>query len=199
MAKKRSKKINPRRIPMPKSMIDRDGILEEATKDDMYHAWLLVFNAFIEQDQIEIDEIPALADDVNRYIRSSSFHSVKTEISRGEKIMGISLPYTNLHPDNIKSLIDLERFKQKVFKIATHTALCVICLGLDSTGHFTEDELRQIFFNADLTLSEIDHGCNSFHAIENKLNEYSLIIERIDDDCHSIHIMKPRKENYESI
>lgn len=89
-------------------------------------------------------------------------------------------------------MFDLERFKQKVFKIAIHTALCVICLGLDSTKRFSGDDLRQIFFNVDLTLSEIDHGCNSFDAIENALNQSGLTIERIDDDFHCISIHRKK-------
>ena len=192
MGKKRSPKLNPRRVPMSKSIIDLDRILEEATRDDMYHAWLLVFNALIERGKIKTDEIPALADDVARYIGKSSFSPGKKEdeITRAENIMGIPTPYTNLNPDNIKSLIDLERFKQKVFKNATHIALCVICLGLDFTGRFEIDELRQIFFNVDLTLSEIDHGCNSFAFIENALNGYGLKIERVDDDIHCVSIVE---------
>ena len=115
------------------------------------------------------------------------------EITRAEKIMGIPSPYTNLNPDNIKSPTELERFKQKVFKIATHTALCVICLGLDSSGRFTKDELRQIFFNVDLTLSEIDHGCNSFEGLENALNKCGLKIERINDDFHCVSIAESER------
>ena len=190
MGKKRSKKLNLRRVPMSKSIIDLDRILEEATRDDMYHAWLLVFNALIERGKIKTDEIPALADDVARYIGKSSFSPGKKEdeITRAENIMGIPTPYKNLSPDNIKSMIDLERFKQKVLKNATHIALCVICLGLDYTGRFTEGELRQIFFNVDLTLSEIDHGCNSFASIEKELNGYGLKIERVDDNIHCFSI-----------
>ena len=190
MANKRSKKLNPRRIPMPKNMIDREAILEEATKDDMYRAWLLVFNALIEQGRVELENIPLLTDDVNRYIGGSTFHGDKREdeIVRAERIMGIPSPYANLSPANIKSMIDLERFKQKVFKIATHTALCVICLGFDAAGRFSKDELRQIFFNVDLTLTEIDRGCNSFDAIENELKKIGVQIERIDDDFHDISI-----------
>ena len=178
--------MNPRRIPIPKSMIDRNEILEEATREDMYRAWLLVFNALAEQSRIEIDEIPALVDDVKRHMGSSSLHDDKLALA--ERIMGIPVPYKNLDPDNIKSLIELERFKQKVYQIAIHTSLSVICLGFNSTGRFTEDELRQIFFNVDLTLSEIDHGCNSFNEIENTLKQCGLTIERVDDDFHYISV-----------
>ena len=36
------KKVNPRRVPLPKKAIDKDAIIEEAMKDDMAHVWLLV-------------------------------------------------------------------------------------------------------------------------------------------------------------
>ena len=71
MPKKRKKKVNPHRIPLAKSAVDKDAILSEATQDDMYRAWLLVVNAIIEQGQIPVKEIPALADTVNKYISSS--------------------------------------------------------------------------------------------------------------------------------
>ncbi len=34
----RKKKVNPRRIPLAKSAIHEDAIIEEAVKDDMAHA-----------------------------------------------------------------------------------------------------------------------------------------------------------------
>ena len=190
MPKKRSKKINPRRIPMPKSMIDREGILEEATRDDMYHAWLLVFNALVEQGRAKPDEFPALVDDVNRYQNGLSFRGdgKDSEIACAERIMGIPSPYANLSPDKIRSADELERFKRKVFRLATHIALCVICLGFDSTGRFTEDDLRLIFYNADLALAEIDNGCNSYDAIEDALCGYGVRIERTDDDFLSVSV-----------
>ena len=39
------KKVNPRRIPLPKNAVDKDAIIEEAMKDDMAHGWLLVASA----------------------------------------------------------------------------------------------------------------------------------------------------------
>ena len=39
------KRVNPRRIPLPKNAVDKDAIIEEAMKDDMTHGWLLVASA----------------------------------------------------------------------------------------------------------------------------------------------------------
>ena len=190
MPKKRSKKMNPRRIPMPKSAFDREAILEEATKDNMYRAWLLVLNALVEQGRVEPDEFPALLYDVDDYMASPRFRGdgKDGEIARAEKLMGISSPHPSLRPDSIKSVVELECFRKKVFRIATHIALCVICLGFEYAGRFTEDELRLIFFNADLTLAEIDDGRVSYEDIEEGLRGYGVEIERRDDDGLDISV-----------
>ena len=190
MPKKRSKKINPRRIPMAKRTFDREAMLEEATKDDMYRAWLLVLNALVEQGRAEPDEFPALLDDVDDYMASQRFlgDGKDGEIARAEKLMGISSPHPNLRPDSVKSAVELECFRKKVFRIATHIALCVICLGFNAAGRFTEDELRLIFFNADLTLAEIDDGRVSYDGLEEALRGYGVEIERRDDDGLDISV-----------
>ena len=60
-------------------------------------------------------------------------------------------------------------FKKKVQKVALQVALSVIYLGLKGTGRFSEDELKKIFFSADLTMAEIESGTNSFENIEKEL------------------------------
>ena len=179
MPQKRKKKVNPHRIPLAKSEIDKDAILSEAMKDDMYHAWLLVVNAILEQEQIPKSDIPALADTVNKYISSVSFHhkSKEDEMKSAEQLMGIRGMPENLNPDTIKSPIELARFKEKVSKVATHTALCVVCLGLEATGRFQAEDLRRLFFNVELTLAEIDSGLNSFSDIEKHLSDCLVRIE----------------------
>ena len=190
MPRKHAKRINPRRVPIAKSAIDKDAILAEAMKDDMYHAWLLVVYAIIELEAIEIKDIPLLADKVNRYVSKASFHgkSKDTEMSRAERLMGIRNPYENLNPDVIKSKIELDKFKSKVIKVATHTALCVICLGLEASGTFDTDDLRRLFFNVDLTLAEIDSGRNSYGAIEEILTAKTVQLEVYDDEYSTVNI-----------
>jgi hypothetical protein len=53
----KKKKVNPRRIPLAKSAVDKDVIVEEAMKDDMSHAWLLVASSLVEQEHISADEL----------------------------------------------------------------------------------------------------------------------------------------------
>ena len=56
------KKLNPRRIPLPKSEVNKDKIVQEAMKDDMYHAWLL----FICQYTVQNGKSPS-------FVRTSFF------------------------------------------------------------------------------------------------------------------------------
>lgn len=51
------KKVNPRRIPLPKNAINMDAIIEEAMKDDMAHAWLLVASALVDMGCENISEL----------------------------------------------------------------------------------------------------------------------------------------------
>ena len=63
------KKVNPRRIPLPKNAVDKDAIIEEAMKDDMSHGWLLVASAL---SDLGYDNISELSDAVNRFIETGS-------------------------------------------------------------------------------------------------------------------------------
>ena len=190
MAKKRNKKLNPRRIPIPKSMIDQDKILEDATKDDLYHAWLLVFCSLIESNYIDLKAIPKLTEHVNHYISGSCFYGdgKEKELERAEGLMGIPAPKDALRINQVKSQVELEAFKRKVTRIALHTALCVLCLGLDSTGQFSEDELRRLFFGVDLTIAEVEQGVTSFLDLEESLISYGIVVERESDDLHHVQL-----------
>ena len=186
MSKQKSKKVNPRRIPLAKREIDKDAILEEATRDDLYHAWLLVFDTLLEQGQIAYDDMPDFTEAVNAYIRKPAHNDVvkKDETRRAERLMGIPCPHANMDISRIKSAVELEAFKQKVYRVAIHTALSVLCLGLESTGKFSEDDLRRIFFNVDLSMAEIEHGLISFTDVEKRLASHGVIIERENEDLH---------------
>ena len=108
------------------------------------------------------DNISELSDAVNRFIETGSALDDETkniqgkaawsskehrdaEIRRARSILGI--PNTPLNADKVKSPV----------------------LGLEGTGRFSEDELKKIFFSADLTMAEIESGTNSFENIEKEL------------------------------
>ena len=177
------KKVNPRRIPLPKNAADKDAIIEEAMKDDMTHGWLLVASAL---SDLGYDNISELSDAVNSFIETGSALDDETkniqkkaawsskehrdaEIRRARSVLGI--PNTPLNADKVKSPVELAAFKKKVQKVALQVALSVIYiyLGLEGTGRFSQDELKKVFFSADLTLAEIESGANSFENIEREL------------------------------
>ena len=180
----KKKKVNPRRIPLAKRAIDKNAIIEEAMKDDMSHAWLLVASSLVEQEHISADELSELSDAVNAYISNKIFKSGSdnSELTKAEKLMGRSNPYNNLDPSRIHSPVELEAFKQKVVKVAIHTALSVICLGLDSTGRFSEEDFHRIFLGVDLTLAEIESGVNSYEEIEQALISQMVKIDVDEND-----------------
>ena len=195
MARKRMKKVNPRRIPLAKREINEDAILEEATKNDLYEAWLLVFHALIELELIPFEEMPVLTEMVNQYIRdSANSENRREEAKRAELLMGISCPQIHKDIDSIRSAVELEAFKRKVKKVATYTALSVLCLGLDSTGRLSNADMRKIFLHADLTLAEIEHGIVSYKGLENRLADQGMEIERESDDLHHAHICETPAE-----
>ena len=188
----KKKKVNPRRVPLAKSAIDKNAIIEEAMKDDMSHAWLLVASSLVEQEHISADELSELSDAVNAYISNKTFKSGSdnSELTRAEKLMGKNNPYKNLDPSRIHSPVELEAFKKKVAKVAIHTALSVICLGLDSTGRFSEEDFHRIFLGADLTLAEIERGVNSFEEIEQSLISQLIKLEVDENDKCTVEVIK---------
>ena len=161
-------------MPLPKSAIDKNAILEEATKDDMYRAWLLVVNALLNLELVPVKEIEHLADNINRYITSSAFkaRAKDSEMARAEEIMGMKT-ISNLNPDYIKSPVQLESFKKKVYQVATHTALCILCLGLES--QMSSMDLKRLFFNVDLTMVELEAGITSYDALEAEIRRLVFI------------------------
>lgn len=168
----KKKRVNPHRKPISKESVDSKAILEEATEDDIYRAWLLVGNAIIDLDIVHASELPILSDEVNRFIANpASERKRASEMLRAETKIGIKKPYGVLDPHGIHSEAELKTFKSKVYRLATFTALCVLYLGLESTMKFDELQLRRIFLNTDLTLAEIDRGLNSYENLEQTLGE----------------------------
>jgi len=101
-------------------------------------------------------------------------------------VMGVPNPCPHLDPDSVKSPIELERFRKKLRKVALHTALCVVCLGLAATKQFEDEDLRRIFLGVDLTQAEIERGINSYAEIEEYLKSQMIEIDVQNEDYCSI-------------
>ena len=79
------KKTNPRRTPLPRNALNKDAIIEEAMKDDMAHAWLLVAGPLLDRGY----HLPPLAEAVSAYVNSSNPKDNKGAIKRAEAALGI--------------------------------------------------------------------------------------------------------------
>lgn len=161
------KKLNPRHVPASARSLSMDAIVDDAMKDDMLHAWLLVANTLLEQEQISNDEI--------NEIRSSfhDFDTTEASVRRAERLMGTTKrPSPDIGP--IATAADVKKLKSRMKDLALHTALCMICLTLEESGRFTEEDLKRIFLAADITRGEIAHGDESYGHLEEKLLEQKV-------------------------
>ena len=155
------KKTNPRNVPVDKRSISIDAIVDEAMKDDMQHAWLLVGSALIEQKICSADEVKELRDSLKE------IDATETNIRHAEHLMG-----TKKRPgakmDKLFTAADLKKLRANMEKLALHTAMCSICLGLEEKG-FTHEALKELFLAVDNKKSEIDSGTESYEKLERRM------------------------------
>ena len=156
-----NKRINPRHIIVDKRNINLDEVVDEAMKDDMRHAKLLVGNALLDQEQMGLDEIKNLMD------ACGEFDATERNIRYAERLMGIKKrPQVSL--DSVSTAADLKKLKANMEKLALHTALCSICLSLREKG-FSEERLSRIFLAVDVTRAEIESGKDGYEKLERRM------------------------------
>lgn len=142
------KKLNPRNIPMKGRSINIDAIIDESMRHDMEHARLLVAAAL--RKEMSSDKVKELLDSLQESDVSEE------KISHAEQLMGLSeRPSVSL--EGISTGEDLKKFKGKMKKLALHTALCSICLGLEKKG-YTSEQLQSIFDDVKQIKNRIDNG-----------------------------------------
>ena len=142
------KKLNPRNIPMKGRSINIDAIIDESMRHDMEHARLLVAAAL--RKEMSSDKVKELLDSLQESDVSEE------KISHAEQLMRLSeRPSVSL--EGISTGEDLKKFKGKMKKLALHTALCSICLGLEKKG-YTSEQLQSIFDDVKQIKNRIDNG-----------------------------------------
>lgn len=142
------KKLNPRNIPMKGRSINIDAIIDESMRHDMEHARLLVAAAL--RKEMSSDKVKELLDSLQESDVSEE------KISHAEQLMGLTeRPSVSL--EGITTGEDLKKFKGKMKKLALHTALCSICLGLEKKG-YTSEQLQSIFDDVKQIKNRIDNG-----------------------------------------
>ena len=150
------KKLNPRHIPMTGRSINVDAIIDDAMRNDMNHAKLLVRNVL--REQMSPEKANEILDSLQEY------DVTEDTVSHAEQLMGITeRPKVDINA--ISTGADLNKFKLKMKKLALHTALCSICLGLEENG-YTEDQLRSIFSEVEQTKKKLYNGELTYNELE---------------------------------
>jgi len=155
------KKTNPRNIPVDKRSINLDAIVDEAMKDDMQHAWLLVGSALVGQKKCSAAEVKELRESMKE------FDATERNIRYAERLMGTK-KRPSVDMNNLYTAADLKKLKANMEKLALHTALCSICLGLEEKG-FKQEELKKLFLDLDITKREIEGGTESYENLERRM------------------------------
>jgi len=182
MSKK--KRTNPNRIPIALGKIDRNELLASVSHDNMYYAWLLAIPALMQQEGFTSEKIIELWDAVNEYVSSPDLKGERLmrELSAIEKGINCHAPYPSVPIEDIRSKADLESVRRKLKKNAIYTAICMILVGLRATQAFDFELLGRVYFNADLTLAEIEHGYTSYGDLRNWAIEQDIIVTEDRED-----------------
>lgn len=164
---------------MRKDAIDREGIILQATQDNVYHGWLLVIKAMMEQEDMTVDIVVDTWHSVNRLTAGSRFNERLADetTAMAEKIMGFGLPYPSLSFSHVHSQVELDTLRRKIHKNAIYSAFCIICGGIKALNIFTDEQIRRIFFCADLLEAEIEGGCTTYHDMSSELEKFGIFIQ----------------------
>ncbi len=182
MAKK--KRTNPNRIPIALEKIDKDELVASVSHGNMFYAWLLTLPALIQQEGVSKDRVIELWTVVNDYMAAPSFtgERLHKELRAIAGAIGSHEPYPQIGFERVRTLADLETVRRKLKKNALYDAVCMILIGLQSTGEFEQETLRRIYVNADLTLAEIEHGRTTYDELLEWGKSEGIIIEEKDDE-----------------
>lgn len=175
MAKK--KKVNPHRIPLSKNAFNKDAILAEAMKDQMTHAWLLVAEPLIEAGY----DLMSLSEYVAEYMRIGiKEKDMDSDLKRAYSDLGFK--FVSLASSRVKSPVELEAYRRKVEQAVLNNDLCIIYLGLEKK--LEKEALQKIFFSADLTRAELEHGMTNYDELKERLVDldYDLSIITFENE-----------------
>ena len=176
----KKKRINPRRIPMPKSGFDKEKIINEASSGNLYFAWLLILHTMLEHEAKTPEEIQRLWNAANSTLIQQCISTWQLE--KAKKLMGYGQPFPNLGFHEAHSEVEMAIYKRKAQQNALHIALASICLGLDATGQIDHAQLHRIFSNVDLTIAEIESGYNSYDQLAKSITARGLSVDETAED-----------------
>lgn len=174
-----AKRTNQNRIPLSANAVDINKLVDAANAGNMYRAYLLVTTVLIEQEGAAAERIFELWSAASQYADNylAKLSDTKPAVREIEQIIGLHTPYPQIDFGAIRTQGDLAVIKRKLERNALHAAFCTIALGFRSTRQFTDDHLRLLFLNADLTLAEIERGKTSFERLQSAIQAYGIVIK----------------------
>ena len=173
------KRTNPHKIPISFTKEEREKLVNEASVNSLYYAWLLVLPVLLENEGMGINQVADIWDSANNYAidPSNRGEALISNMAHAETLMGYPAPYKGLVVSDIKTKGELESFKRKLHRKAVYSALSVICLGMDSLGAFSTDDLQRIFLNANISLAEIEAGCTTYEQMSSQIEKNGIILQ----------------------
>ncbi len=176
---KHGKRTNQNRIPLSADAINIQKIIDEANTGNMYRAYLLLTTVLIEQEGAAADRIIELWNAANQYADSylAKLSDTSPAVREIEQVIGLHTPYPHIDFSAIRSQGDLVVAKRKLKRNALHAAFCTIALGFRATRQFTDDQLRLMFLNADITLAEVECGMTSFDKLQSAIQAHGIVIK----------------------
>ena len=160
---KGKRRVNPRRIPVGVNKIDKEKLDNEATRKNLYHAWLLVVHSILSQEVSTVED-KDLAWKVVDCVKVKEAIT-KEEIHMAESIVCGTMPHPNISQFKINHVGDKEVYLRRATENALHIALCSVALGLKDSGLYSDGKLKKIFMNVELTLSELDGGLTDWNQL----------------------------------
>ena len=161
------KRVDPNKVLL-KNEIDIDQMLRDASQGNMYRSWLLVFPTLLRRPNATTESVLQDWDTANDYIADLTGDRLEREIARG------SMPYPHIDPKRIRTQADFEVVKRRLQQNALYSGICLTAIGLKKTGHYTHNDLLDIYFDVDLTLAEIEHGVLSYDTLHKQLKEQGI-------------------------
>lgn len=167
------KRVNPNKVLL-KNEIDIDQMLRDASQGNMYRSWLLVFPTLLRRSNATTESVLQDWDTANDYIADLAGDRLECEIARAGIELRRSMPYPHIDPKRIRTQADFETVKRRLQQNALYSGICLTAIGLKKTGHYTHDDLLDIYFDVDLTLAEIEHGVLSYDTLHKQLKEQGI-------------------------
>ncbi len=186
MPGKKKKRLNPNKVPISKDEVDVDKLIHAAGTGNLYSAWLLLLPTLCEYDGMTAERIEAILKAANSYITHPlpADKNIGKEKKRVEGLIGRGMPHPHIDLDRIRTKGDMAAVNRKLRENALHSALCLLYMGLETTGQFDEAQLKHLFLNADLSLAEIENGYRTYDSVSEELREKGILFVNVGRHIH---------------